>query len=157
MVFSGLLWWQVGDPLASLAAQEYWGGRDFRIGFFSERIFGQPRTLIHGGPDVHDPCLPIVLLGVAMWGIGLAGLYGVVRRVGGGIAVFTAMLVVSQGLVSWVSLGRYLLPAIGVYVVAAIWIERSRHRETLLTAAVSVSVLLLSLLMVMFGHAHWVV
>ena len=157
LAYCGFLWWQLGDPIAFLSAQQEWGGPGYRVGFFLESIFGNPRILLYGGPDLHGIYMPVILLNVILWGIGIVSLYGAVRWLKGGIALFTATLVVSQGVFSWISLGRYLLPAIGVYIVLALWIERSRFREALLLAIVSVSLMLLSLLLVMFGHAHWVI
>lgn len=151
------LWQQFGNPLQFLKAQEQWSGREFRIWFFFDRIFVHPRTLLYGGPDRHDLYVPVILLNVVIWAISLVSLYWVFRWIGGGIAIFTAMIVVFHGLVSWISLGRYLLPAIGVYIVIALAIERSPWREPLRMLLLLPSAMLLVMLLIMFGHGHWVI
>jgi hypothetical protein len=155
--FSLHLWLRLGDPLAFVTAQEQWSGFEFRVRFFSQRIFADPSVLIYGGPDYHDLYVPVVFLNVVLWGLGLISLYWVIKWIGGGIAVFTSIIVVSHGLFSWISLGRYLLPAIGVYLVLAIMLEQSSWREVIKPMFYVCSACLLVMLLIMFGHGYWVI
>lgn len=98
----------------------------------------------------------VVLLNVALMLIWLASLPSVWRMLDPGIALFTT-LVVMQGLTSWVSLGRYLLPAIGFYMVASVLLTKPGWRLGPREAAIIVSTILLTMLTILFAHGHWVI
>jgi hypothetical protein len=67
------------------------------------------------------------------------------------------LLIVVQGAFTWVSLGRYLLPAVGVYFVAGALLAQPRWSSWPRDSIIIASTLLLSLLAVLYGHAFWVV
>ena len=69
----------------------------------------------------------------------------------------TTLLIVVQGAFTWVSLGRYLLPAVGVYFVAGALLTQPRWSGWPRDCLIVGSTLLPSLLAVLYGHAFWVV
>ena len=94
------------DPFAYFSAQSNWGGWDEHVRFYAELFLRQPREAIGG-----DPRHLVIVLNVAL-GILALGLLTQMRRVvDPGLMVFTILLVVVQFAFTWVSLGRYLLPA----------------------------------------------
>lgn len=157
VAFSAYLWWKLGDPVAFLTAQERWSGREFRVRFFFERIFVNSSHLLYGGPDYHDLYVPVILLNVVLWAISLGTIWWVFRWTNVGVGVLTGLLVISHGWISWISLGRYLLPAIGVYIVIARAVENSPGAQVAKMAMVTLSSLLLAMLLIMFGHGYWVI
>ena len=99
------------DLFAYFSAQSEWGGWTEHVRFYAELFFTRPREALGG-----DPRHLVILLNVAALLISLALLPIVWRRLDPGTALFTTLLVVVQGMVTWVSLGRYLMPAFGVFI-----------------------------------------
>jgi hypothetical protein len=79
------------------------------------------------------------------------------RQLDPGIALLTTLLVVMQGVMTWVSLGRYLLPAIGAFIAFAWLLERPGWRGwprdvVIVTCAVAVT-----FLTVLYSHGFWAI
>ncbi len=151
LAYMAHLWHVLGDPLAFLKAQRDWGGWEDRAGRYLELFLTRPEEVLTG-----DPVNAVVLLNVALMLIWLASLPWVWRMLDPGIALFT-ILIVMQGLTSWVSLGRYLLPAIGFYMVASVLFTKPSWRRVPREAAIIVSTMLLTMLTILFAHGHWVI
>jgi hypothetical protein len=143
---------QFNDPFAYFTAQSEWGGWSEHVRFYVELFVTRPREAIGG-----DPRHLIILLNVGMLALFLALLPMVWRRLDPGIALFTTLLVVVQGAVTWVSLGRYLMPAFGVFIVAGILLTHPRLAGWPRDAIVACSAILLALLTVLYAHGFWVV
>ena len=142
----------IGDPAAYFAAQATWGGWDEHVRFYAELFARRPREALLG-----DPRHLVILLNVALALVCLALLPRAWRRLDPGTALFTTLLVVAQFAFTWVSLGRYLLPALGVYLAAGDLLARPRWAGLPRDALVAGSTLLLALLALLFGHGFWVV
>ena len=79
------------------------------------------------------------------------------RRLDPGTALFTTLLVAGQAAVTWVSLGRYLMPAYGVFLVAGLLLTTPRFAGWPRDLVLVGGSLLLSVLAVLFAHGFWVV
>lgn len=145
-------WIRWDDPLAFFTAQSNWGGWDEHVRFYIELFLLHPRDAIGG-----DPRHLVIILNVALLGVWLACLPAVWRRVDPGLAMFTTLLVVMQGTMTWVSLGRYLVPAAGTYLVLGVWFSRGRLAGAPRDLLVVLSAMLMSVLAVLFGLGYWVI
>lgn len=152
LAYSMYTWWQFGSPLAYFDAQATWGGWDEHVRFYAELFALHPRSALTG-----DPRHLVILLNLATGVVWLALLPKVRRTVDPGMALFTALLVVVQFSFTWVSLGRYLLPAVGVYVAAAALLTQPRWSGWPRDLVLVGSTLLLALLTILYGHGFWVV
>jgi hypothetical protein len=141
-----------GDPFAYFRAQANWGGWQEHVRYYVDLILGQPGEALSG-----DPRHLIILLNLAVAVVALALLPFVWGRLDRAVAIFTTLLVVGHSLLTWVSLGRYLLPAVGLYMIGGLILSSPRlagwPRDLLLAA----STLLLAVLTVLFAHGFWVV
>jgi hypothetical protein len=133
-------------------AQATWGGWDEHVRFYATLFLRHPREVIHG-----DPRHLIIFLNVVLAVLFLAFVPLVWKQLDPATALFTTLLIVVQGAFTWVSLGRYLLPAVGVYFVAGALLTQPRWSGWLRDSVIVASALLLSLLAVLYGHAFWVV
>jgi len=145
-------WVRFDDPLAYFTAQANWGGWDEHVQFYAELFTRQPREALAG-----DPRHLIIVLNVTLGIVALALLPRMRRVVDPGLLVFTAFLVVVQFAFTWVSLGRYLLPAAGLYLAGAALLTRPAWRGSPRDATLAVSTLLLGVLTALFAHGFWVV
>ncbi len=152
VAYVGYTWWRFDDPLAYFHAQENWGGWQEHVGDYLTLFTQHPREALFG-----DPRHQIIVLNVALLVLWLASLPWVWRLLDPGIALFTTLIVVVHGVMTWVSLGRYLLPAIGFYIVAAILLTRSGWREWPRDIVVVSSTMLLTMLTVLFAHGFWTI
>ncbi len=168
VAYFGYLWVETGNPLAYFAAQSNWGDwRDY-VWYYAEFLARDPVGFVSG-----DPRRLVILLNLLL-GIGALALLPLVWRwLDGATAVLTTLLVVVQFANTWVSLGRYLLPAVGCAIVLAALLEGARPRdrvEVLLASArlprtstalrdltLVVSAVLMALLMALFAAGFWVV
>jgi hypothetical protein len=151
VTYAAYTWWTLGDPLAFLNAQGGWGGWKERVAHYAG-IFLHPHDTLFG-----DPSHLIVLLNVILLGLWLVSLPWVWRMLDPGIALFTTLLVVGHGATTWISLGRYLLPAIGFYIVAAVLLTTPGWRGLPRELVIVASTVLLTTLTILFGHAAWVI
>jgi hypothetical protein len=140
------------DPLAYFTAQSNWGGWDEHVRFYAELFLRQPKEAIGG-----DPRHLVIVLNVALGFLALGLLTQMRRVVDPGLMVFTILLVVVQFAFTWVSLGRYLLPAAGLYFAFAALFARSALRGWPRDAVLAVSTMLLAFLTALFAHGFWVV
>jgi len=144
--------WAFGDPLAYFHAQATWGGWQEHVRFYAELFVRHPREALGG-----DPRHLVILLNLGLCIVSLALLPRVWRRVDPGTALFTTLLVVVQATATWVSLGRYLLPSIGIYLVAGALLTQPRWTGWPRDIVVIGSSFLLVWLAVLFAHGFWVV
>lgn len=144
--------WRAGSPTAYFAAQANWGGWHEHVRVWAERFAGDPRGALAG-----DPRNLIILLNLAMLVLALALLPRVWRRLDPATALFTTLLVVGQGAMTWVSLGRYLLPAIGITLVAGQWLSARPSAGWLRDAAIVGGAMTMTILAVLFALGFWVV
>jgi len=140
-----------GDPLAYLHAQGTWGGWQEHVRFYAELFWRQPREAL-----ATEPRHLFIMLNLAVALVSVLLLPLVWRRLDPATALFTTLIVAQAG-VTWVSLGRYLLPAVGIYLVAAQLLEGPRLAGWARDGVVIASSLLLALLAVLYAHGYWVV
>lgn len=152
VAFFAYLWWTFDDPFAYFDAQSEWGGWDEHVRFYADLFVTRPREALGG-----DPRHLIVLLNVALLLVFLALLPLCWRRLDPGTAALTTLLVVVQGATTWVSLGRYLLPAVGVFFAGGWLLARPRLAGWPRDAVVTGSAILLAALTVLYAHGFWVV
>jgi len=145
-------WWKFDDPFAYFTAQQNWGGWDEHVRYYAELFLLHPRETLLG-----DPRHLIIVLNVALAVLWLISLPWVWKLLDPGIALFTTLLVVVQGVMTWVSLGRYLLPAIGFYVVLAWLLTKPGWRSWPRDVVLVTSSLLLAMLTILFGHGFWAI
>ncbi|MBX3071496.1 MAG: hypothetical protein KF883_13410 [Thermomicrobiales bacterium] len=145
-------WWKTGEPHAYFRAQADWGGWTEHVRFYAELLINEPMTMLRG-----DPRHLVILLNIGLGVLFLAFLPLVWRRAPPAIAMFTIVIVVVHVGWTWVSLGRYLLPAVGVYMVAADLLTQERVRgwpRDILIASLAIT---LAGLAILFAHGFWVV
>jgi len=152
VAYFGFTWARFDDPLAYFTAQSNWGGWDEHVWFYAELFTRQPREALGG-----DPRHLVIVLNVALGLVALALLPRMRRVVDPGLMMFTILLVVVQFAFTWVSLGRYLLPAAGLYLAGAALLTRPAWRSWPRDATLAVSTLLLGVLTALFAYGFWVV
>lgn len=143
---------RTGNPFEYFRAQSNWGDWQEHVGDYIELFLTQPREALGG-----DPRHLVIMLNVVLFAVALAWLPAVWRRLDGATALFTILIVVMQGVMTWVSLGRYLLPAIGVYLVAGRWLADPRRSPWARDTIVAVGTIALTTLLILFAHGFWVV
>lgn len=144
-------WWSLGDPLAFLHAQSGWGG-------FQERTWNYVQGFVVNPPAwfLGDNGSPIMFLNFVLFVIFLLTIVPMARLLPAEVTLFST-LVILQTAFSLQSLGRYLIPAIGTYLVGAILIHRFRCPALLRDAIVILSAVLMTALFLLFAEAEWVV
>lgn len=140
------------DPLAYFTAQQNWGGWDEHVRFYAELFAKHPKEALTG-----DPRHLIIVLNLALGLIFLALLPLVWKRLPPAIAMFTVVTVVVHLAVTWVSLGRYLLPSIGVYLVLGAAVASPRWSGWARDALFAVLAILLTTLTLLFSRGFWIV
>ncbi len=145
-------WIAFDDPLAYFAAQANWGGWQEHVGYYAELFATMPREGLFG-----DARHAIIVLNVALALLWLASLPAVWRRLDPGIALYTTLMVVVHAAMTWVSLGRYLIVAIGFYPVVALLLTRPGWRGWPRDLVLIASTLLLAMLTILFSHGFWIV
>ncbi|MEJ7763328.1 MAG: mannosyltransferase family protein [Thermomicrobiales bacterium] len=146
------LWVETGTAFAYFRAQATWGGWDDHVRAYAILFARHPGETFMG-----DPRHLIIILNVLLGIVALAALPSVWRRLDPSTALFTTLIVVVHAGFTWVSLGRYLLPAIGVWVVLGELVTRPRWRGWPRDVAFVTSAILLTLMTVLFSHGFWVV
>ncbi len=145
-------WWRFDDPLAYFTAQQHWGGWDEHVWFYVDLFLVHPKDALLG-----DPRHLVIVLNVALLALWLVSLPWVWRLLDPGIALFTTLIVLIHGAMTWVSLGRYLLLAIGFYIVAGVLLARPGWRAWPRDLALVGSSLLLTMLTILFAHGFWAI
>ena len=144
-------WWALGDPIAFLTAQKGWGGFQDRTWIYVQGFVDNPFRWITG-----DHGNTIMLFNAVLFLAHLMLLLFMINRIPFGITVFSA-LVVFQTIVSIQSMGRYLLPALGAYMVLAVLIHQSRFPAFWRDVLVVPSSVLLTMLFLLYAEALWIV
>jgi hypothetical protein len=148
-----LVTWVIYDDLfAYFTAQENWGGWNEHVWFYMKLFATDPGTTLTG-----DPRHLVIVLNVALWALWLATLPWAWRRLDPGVALLTTLLVVMQGVMTWVSLGRYLLPAIGAFIAFAWLLERPEWRGLRRDLVVVTCAGMMVFLAVLYSHGFWVI
>lgn len=140
------------DPLAYFHAQQNWGGWDEHVRFYAELFFRHPKEALTG-----DPRHLIIVLNLGLGIVFLAFLPLVWKRLPPAIAMFTVVTVVCHVAITWVSLGRYLLPSIGIYLVLGAAVASPRWSGWARDALFAVLAVLLTTLTLLFSRGFWVV
>jgi hypothetical protein len=146
------LWIRFDDALAYFETQEEWGDWSDHVWFYVKLFVQRPREALQG-----DPRHLVIIANVALALICIALLPVVVRRLDPATAAITSLLVLGQFAITWVSLGRYLMPAVGIYLAAAIVGFREPDRAWLRDSVVAGSVILMTGLAILYAHGFWVV
>ncbi|MGH2535278.1 MAG: mannosyltransferase family protein [Thermomicrobiales bacterium] len=145
--------WLAHDNLfAYFDAQSTWGGWDEHVRFYADLFLTRPNEALRG-----DPRHLIIIFNVALAALYLAFVPAIWRRLNPGIALFSILLIVIQTAFTWVSLGRYLLPAVGLYLVVGLLLTQTRYPPWVRDAVVIASTILMAALAVLYGHGFWVV
>ncbi len=145
-------WVETGTPFTYFRAQATRGGWDDHLRAYVTLFTRLPGEALGG-----DPRHLVIVLNVLLGVVAVITLPAVWRRLDPATALFTTLIVVVHAGFTWVSLGRYLLPAIGVWVVLGEVLTRPRWRGWPRDLAFATSAILLTLLTVLFSHGFWVV
>lgn len=145
-------WHRTGEPRAYFRAQADWGGWTEHVRFYAELLWREPLTMVRG-----DPRHLVILLNLSLGLLFLGFLPLVWRRTPPAVAVFTIVLVTAHVGWTWVSLGRYILPAVGVYMVAGECLTRDSLRGWPRDIVIASSAMLMAALAILFAHGFWVV
>jgi hypothetical protein len=151
LAFFGWLWREYGDPMTYFNAQANWGGWQDRVGHYLDVLLRNPGQML---ANTH---YTMILINVGLAVIFLATLYWVWRHLEPGIALYSTIIVVFHFVYTWNSLGRYLLPALGVYIVAAMLLTRPGWNTWVREAVFITSTIALTLLTILFSHGFWIV
>jgi hypothetical protein len=146
------LWVRFDDALAYFETQEEWGDWGDHVWFYVELFLTRPREAMGG-----DPRHLVIIGNVALALVCVALLPTVVRRLDPTIAAITVLLVLGQFAITWVSLGRYLMPAIGIYLAAALLVYRWPHRDWLRDGVLAGSAVTMTGLAIFYAHGFWVI
>lgn len=145
-------WRRSGSATAYFDAQSEWGGWNEHVRFYARLFALHPKDALLG-----DPRHLIVLLNVGLLAACLATIPLMWRWLDAATACFSTLLIVVQGAITWVSLGRYLIPAVGVYLVLARVLARPRMsgwpRDALLLGSATIS----AGVAILYAHGFWVV
>jgi hypothetical protein len=140
------------DPRAYFTAQQNWGGWDEHVRFYAELFVRSPKEALQG-----DPRHLVIVLNLLLALVFLALLPLVWKRLPPAIAMFTVVTVIAHVIVTWVSLGRYLLPAIGLYLVLGATVASPRWSGWARDALFAVLAILLATLTILFSRGFWIV
>ena len=146
------LWVRFDDPLAYFETQEEWGDWGDHVWFYVELFLTRPREALGG-----DPRHLVIIGNVALALVCMALLPTVLRRLDPTIAGITVLLVIGQFAITWVSLGRYLMPAIGIYFAAALLVYRDANRAWLRDGLLAGSAIIMTGLAILYAHGFWVI
>lgn len=151
VLFFAYLQYRVDDFLAYFNTQSKWGGWDDHVMFYVKLFLHHPREALQG-----DPRHLIIIANVALALLCIALVPTMLRRLDPATAMISTLLVVGQFLITWVSLGRYLLPAVGIYFAAAM-ILAGEQRQIWRQSILAVSLTSLTGLTLLFAIGFWVV
>ena len=140
------------DVLAYFTAQQNWGGWDEHVRFYAELFFRHPKEALTG-----DPRHLIIMMNLTLGIVFLALLPLVWKRLPPPIAMFTIVTVIAHLAATWVSLGRYLLPSIGIYLVLGAILASPRWSGWARDALFALLAILLTTLTLLFSRGFWVV
>lgn len=145
-------WIKYDDAMAYWHAQNtFWNHWDVRVGQYWDMLTSSPRDMIA------TPENTIILVNVVLAVIAIATLPWVWKLVEPGMALFTTIIVLFHAAYTWHSLGRYLLTAIGVYIVLGILLSKPGWNGAPRTAVFVASAILLATLNMHFAVGFWIV
>lgn len=139
------------DPIAFLHAQSGWGGFEVRAGTYYRGLIYLKHQFIFA--DVGNS---IMLLNMCLYGLALILLLIGFKRIPLEISAFSAAVLI-QSFVSVQSMGRYVLPALTTYIVAAMLLHRAPRHQYWIGLVVSSSLISMVTLFLLFAHGAWVV
>lgn len=139
------------DPIAFLNAQTGWGGFEVRAGTYYRGLLNLREQFIFA--DVGNP---VMLLNMVMYGISLVLLVLGLRKIPLEFSAFSAAVLI-QSFVSVQSMGRYVLPALATYIVAAILLHKLPRHSYWVGIVVSSILISMVTLFLLFAHGAWVV
>ena len=146
------LWVRFDDALAYFETQEEWGDWSDHVWFYVELFLTRPREALQG-----DPRHLIIIGNVALGLIALSLVPTIVRKLDPVTAGISTLLIVGQFVITWVSLGRYLMPAVGLYFAVALVTRRSGRYGWTREAILAVSLIAMTSLALLYAHGFWVV
>jgi hypothetical protein len=152
LAFMAYLWFKFDDATAYFDTQSRWGGWDEHVWFYVKLFLQHPREALSG-----DPRHLIILGNVVLGLIALALVPIILRRLDPTTAGISVLLIVGQFLITWVSLGRYLMPAVGLYFAVAMLTRRTNRFAWARESILAVSLISMSTLAVLYAHGFWVV
>jgi hypothetical protein len=151
VAFFAWLWREYDDPLTYFRAQSNWGGWDTRVGNYLETLINHPGEML---ANTHNSMI-LINVGIAL--LYLVALYWVWKQIEPGLAMYTTIIVAFHFVYTWNSLARYLVPALGVYIVAGMLLTRPGWNTWIRESVYIGSAIGLTLLTVLFSHGFWVV
>ncbi len=151
-VFLAYCWWKFDDALIYFDAQSEWGSWSDHVRFYAELFTRHPKQALTG-----DPRHLIVMLNVAFAILAIAAIPLMWRWLDEATALMSSLLIVIHTALTWVSLGRYLLPAVGLYLVGARLLAYPRIVGWPRDAIVVCCALLTTTLAILFAHGFWIV
>lgn len=146
----GWLWWRYDDVLLYFHQQANWGPWSLRVGDYAKRLITDPFGM---ATDTHGM---IILVNLTVALAFLATVPRMWKQTRVDIACFSTIMILFHLVYTWNSLARYLLPAVGSYIVVAILLEKMSSNLTR-SLLFSLSAGLLTLLTVLFGLGFWIV
>jgi hypothetical protein len=152
LAFLAYCWWKFDDALAYFDAQSEWGGWNEHVRHYAELFARHPKQALTG-----DPRDLVILVNLALALLAIAAIPLMWRWLDGATALVSTLLILVHFAVTWVSLGRYLLPASGLYLVGARLLSHPRIAGWPRDAIVVASALVMTTLAVLFAHGFWVV
>lgn len=144
-------WIARDDAIAFLHAQEGWGGWDIRAGNYIRGVLAGPVQFVFG-----DVGHPVMLFNMIMYGLSAILLVVGIKKIPLE-AWCLSFAVLVQSSLSVQSMGRYLLPMVTTYLVAAIVLHRLPESVFWRQAVVSSSIVAMMTLFLLFGHGAWIV
>src|SRR3954453_20782699 len=151
VIFFGALGVRFDDPMAYFNTQARWGGWNEHVWFYVKLFVIHPREALQGDAR-HLVIIGNVLIGL----LTLALVPTIIRRLDPATAMISTLLIVGQFAITWVSLGRYLLPAVGIYLAAGMLL-RDANRFTFRVAVTGISLMAMTVLALLFALGFWVV
>ena len=129
----------------------FWAGWHHKVGQFIDTILSEPSLMIN---DL-ERFKALLNLGLGL--VWLVLLVWVWKNVDPGIALFSTLFVTFHLAYTWHSLGRYMLPAIGVYIAGAILLERPGLNTWVRESVIVVSAVLLAMFTMLHTHGIGIV
>lgn len=139
------------DPIAFLNAQSGWGGFEVRAGTYYRGLLHLREQFIFA--EVGNP---IMLLNMVLYGISVTLLLLGIRKIPLEFSAFSAAVLI-QSFVSVQSMGRYVLPALATYIVAAILLHKLPRHSYWVGLLISCTLISMVTLFLLFAHGAWIV
>ena len=152
IAFMLYLWARFDNPTAYFDTQAKWGGWREHVWYYAKLFLTRPREALQG-----DPRHLIIIGNVALGLIALALVPVIIRRLDPATAGISVLLIVGQFLITWISLGRYLMPAIGIYFAAALVTTQTTRFYWLRETILAISLITMTALAILYAHGFWVV